>query len=163
LTIGLSLDPTLKLAGTTIAPSLTFDLVAVEFPTNGPVTAHWAASVQAALRLPDGFTSSSLGGAQVKIGPSALTGRWSKADGLGVSLLVTDPVLVVDGQTIPLGQNLDFSRPDQLQALVAQEAEAFLRMATGLLGVGLLRTRTRPGLAVAGVLGLLKDLSEAPE
>jgi hypothetical protein len=163
LTIGLSLDPTLKLAGTTIAPSLTFDLVAVEFPTSGPVTAHWAASVQAALGLPDGFTSSSLGGAQVKIGPSALTGRWSKADGLGVSLLVTDPVLVVDGQTIPLGQNLDFSRPDQLQALVAQEAEAFLRMATGLLGVGLLRTRTRPGLAVAGVLGLLKDLSEAPE
>ncbi|MEM7641169.1 MAG: DUF6603 domain-containing protein [Pseudomonadota bacterium] len=164
LVIGMTLAPELTIGGTKIDPSLTFDLVAVDLPDDGSdakLAGLWAPLIAAGLSLPEGFTSPEVAGATISIGASEIAGSWARQSGLALSLKVTDPVFQIDGQKIALGESLDFADPKRLEALVLQEAKAFLEMIPGLIGVALLRGGTGPGLAVAGLLGLLKDLDKA--
>lgn len=164
LVIGISLAPQLELAGTRIEPNVTFDLVSVDLPDAGSqarLSGLWAPLIAAGLRLPDGFTSPQFGGATLSIGPSEAMGAWSREDGLSLRLLVSDPVLSIDGQKIALGQSLDLSDPAALRKLVEDEVAAFRDMLVGLLGVALLKTGTRQGLALAGAMGLLPQPDKA--
>ncbi|OAN79412.1 hypothetical protein A8B78_11805 [Jannaschia sp. EhC01] len=164
LVIGMTLAPQLTLAGTKVEPTVTFDLVSVDLPDAGSeaqLKGIWAPLIAAGIRLPEGFTSPSMGGAVFSIGPSEATGSFSRESGLSLQLIVSDPVLTIDGQTIKLGQSLDLADAKALQALVEQEVAAFQEMITGLLGVALLKTGTRPGLAVAGAMGLLPEIDKA--
>lgn len=164
LVIGMTLAPQLTLAGTKIEPGVTFDLVCVDLPDAGSSAALkgvWAPLIAAGLRLPDGFSSPEMGGAVFSIGPSEATGSFSRDDGLSLQLVVSDPVLTIDGQTIKLGETLNLADPAALQALVENEIASFRQMIPGLLGVALLKTGTRPGMAVAGAMGLLPQIDKA--
>ena len=164
LVIGMTLAPELTLAGTRVVPGVTFDLVRVDLPDAGStavLAGLWAPLIAAGLRLPEGFVSPSMGGAVVSIGPSEATGSFSREDGLSLQLIVSDPELTIDGQTVKLGQTLNLADPAALRALVETEAAAFRDMIAGLLGVALLKTGTRPGLAVAGAMGLLPQIDKA--
>lgn len=164
LVIGMTLAPELTLAGTRVVPGVTFDLVRVDLPDAGSTAALaglWAPLIAAGLRLPEGFVSPQMGGAVVSIGPSEATGSFSREDGLSLQLIVSDPELTIDGQTVKLGQTLNLADPAALRALVETDVAAFRDMIAGLLGVALLKTGTRPGLAVAGAMGLLPQIDKA--
>jgi hypothetical protein len=165
LVLGLALEPQLALGGTTIVPSLAFDLVSIDLPQSGsaaPVSATWAPRIAMGIALPAGFTSPAVGGVSFAFGPASISAAWNRSGGWSPSVLVTDPVVTIGTTAIPLGQSLDFSDPSALAALVTQEAEAFLQLVGAVIGLGLARTGSRAGIALAGIMGLLQDVSAVP-
>jgi hypothetical protein len=165
LVIGLALAPQLALGGTTIVPSLTFDLLAIDLPapsSGASIAATWAPRLAADIALPGGFTSSPVGGVSFSMGPASLSVAWNRSGGWTPSVLVTEPVVTIGGTAIPLGQSLDFSDPAALAKLVTDETQAFLNLIGAVIGLGLTRTGTRAGIAAAGIMGLLQDVASVP-
>ncbi|MDB5041443.1 MAG: hypothetical protein JWN27_2169 [Candidatus Eremiobacteraeota bacterium] len=164
LVLGLALAPQLTLDGTTVVPNFTFDVVSIDLPKTGsaaPLTGSWAPRLSAGVALPGGFTSSTTGGVSFSMGPASLAASWDRGGGWNPALLVTDPVVQIGSTKIPLGQSLDISEGAALEQLVTGEVKAFLDLVAAVIGLGLVRTGSRAGIAAAGIFGLL-DVSSAP-
>lgn len=164
LVLGLQLGPELTLGSTRIIPSVGIEFLTLDLPKKGSAARFggvWASAIQARLDLPDGFQSPPVGGASISLDRATMLAGWSRLDGWGWSLLAAAPKLTIDGQVIELGQDLNFSEQSTLQELVTSGSQTFSKMLVGVLGVALLRTRKRPALALAGLLGLLKGIDKA--
>jgi hypothetical protein len=164
LVLGLELGPELVLGSTKIIPSVGIQFLTLDLPKPGSdaqFSGLWASDIHARLSLPDGFESGSVGGATVSVSGASVSAGWNRTEGWNWSLFVGQPQIKIDTQTISLGQDLNFSNQDALRNLVTSGAQAFSRLLVGVTGVALLRTQTRAGLALAGVLGLLKDIDKA--
>ncbi len=163
LVLGIHLGPTLNLAGTTIVPAIDLTFLTLNLPSAGTgFSGLWASDMGVSLSLPDGFTSGTVAGVSVQIGPASISAGWGRENGWNWSLLASNPTVTIAGTAIPLGQDLNFGNQTSLQSLVTNQVPAFVNMLAGMLGVALVRTNSRPGLALAGVLGLLKNFSQAP-
>ena len=160
LTIGLRVAPSITVGGTAIDFAAGFDIVALAFPAGQPATsAQWLPQVSAALSLPNGGTTPAVLGAALKVRGASISAGWSRSAGWGWSILAQQPVVVIDGTDIPLGQDLNFSDPAALQKLVTESGNIFAPILLGALGIALSRTGTRAGTAATALFGLLPDLS----
>jgi hypothetical protein len=165
LVLGVELAPVLQLAGTKVVPSLTAHFLSLDLPdagTAGRVTGVWGRDAQARIDLPDGFTTPAIATAKLEVKRASLSASWSRVDGWHWSLFAGQPALWIGDTKVPLGGDLDFSDAASFRELVTTGEKAFAPLLTGVLGVALLRTRTRAGTAAAGVLGLLPEIDGAP-
>lgn len=165
LIMGISLAPEITVAGTAIVPSIDLEAVCIQFPPNGSplgVTASWFEEVRAKLSLPNGFQTPSLGGIVVSVSESQLSAGWSRSEGWSWSMFVNSPSLVIDGQTISLGQDLNFNDQTALEDLVKKSAASFSPFLVAALGAGLMRTETRAGLLFTGAMGLITQINQSP-
>ncbi|SFU19118.1 hypothetical protein SAMN04489724_0103 [Algoriphagus locisalis] len=165
LNLGLELAPELTLKGTDIVASLALDAATIRLPKDGNfshTTADWLSGVAARLTLPKGFETPAIGGMQVKVDTSQLSATWNQNGGWSWSMLIKGPTLVVDGTPTALGTDLNFDDQSTLQDLVKQSASTFGPFLVSALGTMLLRTQSKPGLFLAGAMGLVKDLTTAP-
>jgi hypothetical protein len=165
LVLGMELAPVLELAGTKVVPSITAHFLSLDLPhagTPGRPTGLWGRDVQARIDFPTGFTTPPIATAALEVKRAALSARWSRVDGWHWSLFAGQPVLRIGETEVPLGGDLDFSDAASFRALVTTGEKAFAPLLAGVLGVALLRTRTRAGTAAAGVLGLLPEIGGAP-
>jgi hypothetical protein len=165
LVLGISLGPRLTVGGVAVEPSITAELLSLDLPGPGSsaaVSATWAPRVAAELRLPGGFTTPAVATASLSVDSASLAAGWGRTEGWGWSLFAGNPVLSIGSEKIPVGQDLDFGDGESLEALVLKDAQAFAPVLSGVLGVALLRSQTRAGLALAAGLGLLPDVNQAP-
>jgi|GEM_PF-1326494 len=165
LVLGVEMAPVLQLAGAKVVPSLTAHFLSLDLPdagTAGRVTGVWGRDVQARIDLPDGFTTPSIATAKLEVKRASLSASWSRVDGWHWSLFAGEPALWIGETKVPLGGDLDFSDAASFRELVTTGEKAFAPLLAGVLGVALLRTRTRAGTAAAGVLGLLPEIDRAP-
>ncbi|HEX8375876.1 MAG TPA: hypothetical protein VF606_11940, partial [Geminicoccaceae bacterium] len=165
LVLGVEMAPVLELAGTKVLPSITAHFLSLDLPnagTPGRVAGLWGRDVEARIDLPDGFTTPPIATAKLEVKRAAVSASWSRVDGWHWSLFAGQPVLWIGDTQVPLGGDLDFSDAASFRELVTKGEKAFAPLLTGVLGVALLRTRTRAGTAAAGVLGLLPEIGKAP-
>ncbi|HEX6370731.1 MAG TPA: DUF6603 domain-containing protein [Longimicrobium sp.] len=165
LVLGLALGPELTVSGIRILPTLTAQFVALDLPAAGSgaaVRATWAPEIAARLALPDGFTTPTVATAKLEVNSASVSAGWSRTDGWGWSLFAGKPVLWIGTDRIDLGVDLNFSNFEDLRKLVLDSAAAFAPLLTGVIGVALLRSGTRAGLAATGIFGLLPSLGTAP-
>lgn len=114
--------------------------------------------IAATLALPDGFTTPSVADAALSVGASSFVLSWGPATGWAWSMAVGAPALIVDGQTLPVGETMNYSDSSSLEDLVTQSGATFAPILTGVLGIALYRAQARAGLALDGWLGLLPNL-----
>ncbi|MEJ2406378.1 MAG: hypothetical protein P8171_19185 [Candidatus Thiodiazotropha sp.] len=164
LNLGLSLIPEVELGDIKVYPSLHLTVVCIDFPTSGRPVASWLPQVSAALDIPESVQTGEVGGLAASMGSSQLSAQWSRFSGWSWSMFVNEPALIVNGDTVSLGQNLNFDRQSSLQDLVRTDAGAatFAPFLVAALGVSLMRTRTRSGLFVTGAMGLVPDITKSP-
>ncbi|KTS23845.1 hypothetical protein NS230_16375 [Methylobacterium indicum] len=164
LVLGLVLTPSLTIpSGPRIDLSGSLDLLALDMDTAAhmPTGAQVVPALSVALGLPDGVGTPPVAGAALSVGSTAFSVRWDRAVGWDWSMHVGAPAVVLDGTSMPVGTDMDFSEPEELERLVTDSAATFAPLLTRLLGVAAYRSGTRAGLALDGVLGLLPDLAGA--
>ncbi len=163
LVLGLSLQPTITVGTVEIAPSLNLEGLGLRFPANGVgIEASWLLAVSAQLQLPKGFMTPSLGGVVVSVSKSQLSAEWNRVNGWGWSMFVQTPKLVINGQDIILGQDLNFDQQTNLKDLVLNAVPAFSPFLVGALGALLMRVENRAALFAIGALGLIPDITKSP-
>lgn len=114
--------------------------------------------IDATLALPDGFTTPSVADATLAVGASSFLISWGPATGWHWSMAVGAPALIVDGQTLPVGETMNYSDSSSLEDLVTQSGATFAPILTGVVGIALYRAQARAGLTLDGWLGLLPNL-----
>lgn len=163
LVFGLALEPQLKVGKVNVVLAFDIDFMTLTLPSSGAgFSASWLPNVNLGLYLPDGYQSGTVGGVSVSLTSSSLSAGWAREGGWYWSLVAGSPTITIAGTPVALGQDLDFGNQTSLESLVTNEVPAFVNMLAGVLGAALIGTGTRPALALAGVLGLLKDISQAP-
>ncbi|NIG56675.1 DUF6603 domain-containing protein [Chitinophaga sp. Cy-1792] len=162
LVMGLSLMPTITIAGVDIKPSLNLQGLSLLFAANGSIQAGWLPEVSANLQLPQGFKTPDVGGAAVNVDLAQLSAGWNRSTGWGWSMLIKAPKLIINGNTIVLGQDLNFNNQTALKDLVKQSASTFSPFLLGALGTLLMRVENRAALFAIGSLGLIPDITKSP-
>lgn len=114
--------------------------------------------IAATLALPDGFTTPSVADAALAVGASSFLISWGPATDWKWSMAVGAPALIVDGQTLPVGETMNYNDSSSLEDLVTQSGATFAPILTGVIGIALYRAQARAGLALDGWLGLLPNL-----
>jgi hypothetical protein len=158
LTVSLAAGSSLTVVGSILTLLLNAGLLALtaEGETIGSPTVLPVIAVTAA--LPQSFTTPSVGGAALSVGPSSLLLDWGPANGWAWSMAVGTPALVVDGKMLPVGETMNYSDSNSLEDLVTQSAVTFAPILTGVLGIALYRAQARAGLALDAWFGLLPNL-----
>ncbi|MBV8256149.1 MAG: hypothetical protein JO154_26380 [Chitinophaga sp.] len=163
LVMGMMLQPTITVGSVEIAPSLNLEGLALQFPANdGSIAASWLPAVSAKLQLPKGFMTPDLGGVVVSVSNAQLSAEWNRLSGWGWSMLIQAPKLIINGQDITLGQDLNFDQQTDLKNLVLNAVPAFSPFLVGALGALLMRVENRAALFAIGALGLIPDISKSP-
>ena len=163
LTFGLQIAPNISFgSGNTLQTSINVQALSLQLPAKldgGALVATIFPGMAVQLTLPQGIETPSVAGASVKVDKSVFTGTWSPYGSWHWNMEVGQPAVIVDGNTLPVGQNMVFSDQDSMQELVDKQAQTFAPIVVALMGVAVYRTSNRPGLALNGILGLLPNLA----
>ncbi|VAW74540.1 diguanylate cyclase/phosphodiesterase (GGDEF & EAL domains) with PAS/PAC sensor(s) [hydrothermal vent metagenome] len=162
LSLALSLAPKITVAGLNVVPSVDIQLLDLVFAGSN-VSGVWLPKATLQLSLPDSYESPSIADVKFTLSNAKLSAGWERSNGWAWSFTAGAPTLTIgDGQAMKLGQDINFSDKNSLNDLVTTAAATFAPIFTGLMGAALVKTDTRPGLALTALLGLLPDVSTAP-
>lgn len=165
LFLGLELGPTFTLPGGIVCqPLASIQFLNLDLPapaSSSGIAAQWLPEVSLALNLPSGFQTPPIANSFFTVSSTSLSAGWSRFDGWHWSLVAIAPAFTINGTKLPFKSDLNWGDQTSLQNLVLQSAENFAPVLVGAAGVGLVSTSTRVGTTLAGVLGLLSDLTTA--
>lgn len=162
LTLGLQLAPEINFGSAiTLDASINVAVLSLQLPLQlsaGALVATIFPGMAVQVGLPQGFTTPAVAGAAINVANTVFTGIWSRHSGWHWNMLVGQPAVIVDGNSMPVGQSMALSDKDSMQELVSKQAATFAPIVVALMGIAIYRTANRPGLAINGVLGLLPNL-----
>ncbi|NVI83615.1 DUF6603 domain-containing protein [Janthinobacterium sp. BJB401] len=159
LTLGLQLSPDISYASLqTLDIGIDVYALSMQFGNGAPVQACIFPGIAAHIALPQTLVTPAVAGAAVSVDGASFSGSWSPYDSWHWNVAVGQPAIIVDGTSMPVGQDMVFSDADSLDELVTKQGQTFAPIVTALSGVAVYRTSNRPGLALNALLGLLPNL-----